>query len=84
MRVLTFSGVLLDSGEMQLEPGFVIEAEKPSGDGEVTVEALDRDDARAAARPVRIRGRQWRRAPAGGGGRAGRLPGEGERAARDL
>jgi hypothetical protein len=42
MRVLTFSGVLLDSGEMQLEPGFVIEAEKPSGDGEVTVEALDR------------------------------------------
>lgn len=42
MRVLTFSGVLLDSGEMQLEPGFVIEAEKPSGDGEVTVEALGR------------------------------------------
>jgi hypothetical protein len=42
MRVLTFSGVLLDSGEMQLEPGFVTEAEKPSGDGEVTVEALDR------------------------------------------
>ena len=42
MRVLTFSGVLLDTGEMQLEPGFVTEAEKPSGDGEVTVEALDR------------------------------------------
>ena len=39
---LTFSGVLLDTGEMQLEPGFVTEAEKPSGDGEVTVEALDR------------------------------------------
>ena len=57
MRVLTFSGVLLDTGEMQLEPGFVTEAEKPSGDGEVTVEALDRggrgagDDAGAAARP---------------------------------
>jgi hypothetical protein len=42
MRVLTFSGILLDTGEMQLEPGFVIEAEKASGDGEVTVEALDR------------------------------------------
>jgi hypothetical protein len=42
MRVLTFSGVLLDTGEMQLEPGFVTEAEKPSSDGEVTVEALDR------------------------------------------
>ena len=24
MRVLTFTGVLLDTGEMQLEPGFVL------------------------------------------------------------
>ena len=42
MRVLTFSGVLLDTGEMQLEPGFVLDADAPSADGEVTVEALDR------------------------------------------
>ena len=43
MRVLTFSGVLLDTGEMQLEPGFVLDAEAhESAGGEVTVEALDR------------------------------------------
>ena len=42
MRVLTFSGVLLDTGEMQLEPGFVLDADAPSAGGEVTVEALDR------------------------------------------
>jgi hypothetical protein len=52
MRVLTFSGVLLDSGEMQLEPGFVIDADKPSGDGDVTVEALDRGGRALASTQV--------------------------------
>jgi hypothetical protein len=52
MRLLTFSGVLLDSGEMQLEPGFVIDADKPSGDGEVTVEALDRGGRALASTQV--------------------------------
>ena len=71
---------------MQLEPGFVTEAEKPSGDGEVTVEALDRGGRAlattgAAGRPVRYAAAG---AEAGGRGRAGRLPGEGERSARDL
>lgn len=39
MRVLTFSAVLLETGEFQIEPGFVIEGE-PSREGELTVEAL--------------------------------------------
>jgi len=42
MRVLTFSGVLLDTGDMELQPGFVVEADSPSREGEVTVEALAR------------------------------------------
>jgi len=50
MRLLTFSGVLLDSGELQLEPGFVVEAEPPKTDGELTVEALSRGRAIAATR----------------------------------
>jgi hypothetical protein len=50
MRLLTFSGVLLDSGELQLEPGFVVEAEPPKTDGELTVEALARGRAIAATR----------------------------------
>ena len=39
MRVLTFSAVLLETGEFQIEPGFVIEGE-PSREGELAVEAL--------------------------------------------
>lgn len=42
MRVLTFSAILLETGEMQLEPGFVVEADGPSTEGELTVEALAR------------------------------------------
>lgn len=47
MRVLTFSAVLLETGELQLEPGFVIEGE-PSSEGELTVEALARGRALAS------------------------------------
>jgi hypothetical protein len=43
--------VLLDTGEMQARAGFVTEAEKPSSDGEVTVEALHRG-GRASATTV--------------------------------
>lgn len=50
MRLLTFSGVLLDSGELQLEPGFVVEAEPPRTDGELTVEAIARGRAIAVTR----------------------------------
>ena len=42
MRTLTFSAVLLDTGEMTLEPGFVVEGEPSRTDGEVVVEALGR------------------------------------------
>jgi len=42
MRTLTFSGVVLDTGEMTLEPGFVVEGDPARVDGEVTVEALGR------------------------------------------
>ena len=54
MRVLTFSGVLLDTGEMQLEPGFVTEAEEP--------ERRRRGDGRGARprRPARWRRRRCR------------------------
>jgi hypothetical protein len=52
MRVLTFSGVLLDTGDMQLEPGFVIDAESPSREGEITVEALGRDGRAIATTQV--------------------------------
>jgi hypothetical protein len=41
MRVLTFSAILHDGGELELEPGFVAEGE-PSKTGELTVEALGR------------------------------------------
>jgi hypothetical protein len=41
MRVLTFAAVLLESGDLQLEPGFVMDGE-PSREGELTVEALSR------------------------------------------
>lgn len=44
MRTLTFSAILLDSGELTLEPGFVIEGEPMHKDGEVMVEVLDRAD----------------------------------------
>jgi len=47
MRVLTFSAVLLETGELQLEPGFVIEGE-PSSEGELMVEALGRGRALAS------------------------------------
>jgi hypothetical protein len=39
MRVLTFSAALLETGEFQIEPGFVIDGQ-PSTEGELTVEAL--------------------------------------------
>lgn len=41
MRVLTFSAILHDDGQFELEPGFVAEGE-PSEAGELTVEALGR------------------------------------------
>ncbi len=47
MRVLTFSGVLLETGELQLEPGFIIDGE-PSSEGELTVEAVARGRALAS------------------------------------
>jgi hypothetical protein len=47
MRVLTFSAVLLETGELQLEPGFVIDGE-PSSEGELTVEAVARGRALAS------------------------------------
>jgi hypothetical protein len=49
MRVLTFSAVLLDTGEVQLEPGFVIDGE-PSSEGELTVEAVARGRALASTK----------------------------------
>ena len=42
MRALTFSATLLDTGEMTLEPGFVVEGEPSAGDGELTVEVITR------------------------------------------
>lgn len=41
MRTLTFSGILLDTGELTLEPGFVVEGEPWQKEGEVTVEVLN-------------------------------------------
>jgi hypothetical protein len=49
MRVLTFSGVLLETGEFQLEPGFITEGE-PSSEGELTVEATARGRRLAATK----------------------------------
>jgi hypothetical protein len=49
MRVLTFSALLLETGELQLEPGFVVEGE-PSSEGELTVEAVARGRALAATK----------------------------------
>jgi hypothetical protein len=44
MRALTFTGVLLDTGELQLQPGFLVEAERPGDDdGDLAVEAVARD-----------------------------------------
>lgn len=42
MRTLTFSAVVLDTGELLLEPGFVVDGEPSQTDGEVVVEALGR------------------------------------------
>ena len=50
MRVLTFTAVLLDTGDLRVEPGFVIDGE-PSREGELTVEAVA-DDRVLAATPV--------------------------------
>ena len=52
MRALTFTAVVLDTGELDLQPGFVIEADAVSSEGEITVEALARGGRVVASTPV--------------------------------
>jgi hypothetical protein len=42
MRLITFSGILHETGELMLEPGFIIEGELSSNEGELTVEIFTR------------------------------------------
>jgi hypothetical protein len=42
MRALTIAGVLLDDTKLQLDPGFIVDADIPDQEGELEVEALDR------------------------------------------
>jgi hypothetical protein len=54
MRTLTFSAILLDTGELTLEPGFVVEGEPLHKEGELTVEVLSRADDVIATTQVQL------------------------------
>ncbi len=54
MRTLTFSAILLDTGELTLEPGFVVEGEPSHKEGELTVEVLNRGDELIATTQVAL------------------------------